>query len=237
MVKLLQPRGSVPPSCDKRVVEISNSVWTQLTNNEWIYFVATSESVTILCTDKPPVDVIISRVGKLGISAGCKGYGKSALFQTHSILDVSNLGYESDFMSRVQLEYDCYEELNVKFNISTIRLNNSFKQIVSHLDDLKIASHRISDVENMIKGQKWKRLHTSSHNTYSALVYICLVVIVLYVLYKLYNCFKGKISCTKAITDTTGSGNVVNIKIHTSNESLAKAQEDVPLRELNSQIP
>ena len=90
---------------------------------------------------------------------------------------------------------------------------------MSHLDDLKIASHRISDVENMIKEQEWKRLHTSSHNTYSALVYICLVLIVLYVLYKMYNSFKGKLSCAKAIPDTTGSGNVVNIKIHTSNES------------------
>jgi hypothetical protein len=71
-----------PPSCHKRVVEISNSVWTQLTNNEWIYFVPTSESITILCTDKPPVDVIVSGVGKLGISTDCKGYGKSGLFQT-----------------------------------------------------------------------------------------------------------------------------------------------------------
>jgi hypothetical protein len=50
----------------------------------------------------------------------------------------------------------------------------------------------------------------------------------------LYNCFKGKFSCVKAITDITGAGNVVNIKIHTSNESLAMAQEDVPLRELSS---
>jgi len=41
----------------------------------------------------------------------------------------------------------------------------------------------------------------------------------------------------QAITDTHGSGNAVNIKIHTSIESLAMAQEDVPLRELSSQIP
>jgi len=122
MVTLLQPRGSVLPRCDKLVVEISDSVWTQLTNNEWIYFVPTIESVKILCTDKPPVDVIVSRVGKLGISADCKGDGKSALFQTHSILDKSNPGYERDFMSRVHLEYDCCEKLNVKFNISTVHL-------------------------------------------------------------------------------------------------------------------
>ena len=75
MVKFLQPRGSVPPSCDKRVVEISNSVRTQLTN-EWIYFVLLSESVTILCMDKPPVDVLISGIGKLGISTNCKGLWK-----------------------------------------------------------------------------------------------------------------------------------------------------------------
>jgi hypothetical protein len=125
-----------------------------------------------------------------------------------------------------------------RYEKGILRTNkNSKESSRRRISDLKIASHRISDVENMIKEQEWKRLHTSSHNTYSALVYICLVLSVLYVLYKLYNCFKGKISCAKAITDTTGSGNVVSIKIHTSNESLAMAQEDVPLRELNSQTP
>ena len=236
MVKLLQPGGSVPPSCDKRILELSSSVWTQLANNEWTYFILTSESNTILCTDKPPVDVILSGIGKLGISADCKGYGKSAVFQTHSILDVSGIDHESDFMSRIRLEYDCCEEMSAKISINTIRLNNSFQHIVSNLDDLKIASHRISEVENMIKEQEWKRLHTSSHNTYSVLVYVCLVLIVFYILYKLYNC-KGKIRCAKAITDTTGSGNVVNIKIHTSNDSIAMTQDNVPLRELNSPTP
>jgi hypothetical protein len=230
-VKLLQPRANVPPpSCDKRVVEILNSVWTQLANNEWIYFIPTSESVTILCT-------LVAGVGKLGIITDCNEYGKSALFQTHSILEMSNPGYESDFMSGIHLEYNCCEEMSVKFNLNTIQLNNSFKHIVSHLDDLKIASHRLSEVEHMIREQEWQRLHTSSHNTYSALVYICLVVIVFYVFHRLYQCLKGKIRCTKAITDATGSGNVVNIKTHTSNESLVMAQEDVPLRELSSQNP
>jgi hypothetical protein len=122
-------------------------------------------------------------------------------------------------------------------------MNTSFKQVVSHLDDLKIASHRISDVENMIREQEWKRIHTASHTTYSAFVYVCLVLIGLYVLCKLYNCLKlyhcckSKVPCVKAPTDANGSGNVVNIKIHTSNESLAVGQEEVPLRELSSLSP
>jgi len=96
--------------CHKRVVDISNSVWTQLTNNEQIYFVPTSESIITPSMYKPPVDIILSGTGKLRISANCKCFGKSALFQTHSILNVDNPGYETDFMSKVHLEYDCCEE-------------------------------------------------------------------------------------------------------------------------------
>ena len=57
-------------------------------------------------------------------------------------------------MTRVHLEYDGCVELNVKFNIGTLGLNTSLKHIVSHLDGLKIASRRISDVENMITEQE-----------------------------------------------------------------------------------
>jgi hypothetical protein len=90
-------------------------------------------------------------------------------------------------------------------------VHTSFKHIVSHLDDLKTAIHRISDVENMIREEEWKRLHTSSCNIYSALVYICLILIGLYVAYKLCNCLKRKVNCVNVSTHTNGSGNVVNI--------------------------
>ena len=88
--------------------------------------------------DKPPVDIIVSGIGKLGISANLKALEKSAFFQTHSIVNVDNPGYDSDFMSRVHLEYVRCEVLNVKINISTVSLNTSFKHIVSRSDDLKI---------------------------------------------------------------------------------------------------
>jgi hypothetical protein len=100
-------------------------------------------------------------------------------FQTHSILNLGSTGYEGNFLFRVHLEYDYYEGLAVKVNISTIHVNTSFKHVVSHLDDLKIASLRISDVEHMSREQEWKRLYTSSHNTYSALVYVCLLLLAL----------------------------------------------------------
>jgi len=78
---------------------------------------------------KTPVDVIVSGIGKLRINPNCKGYGKSAFFQTHSLLSASNQGYEGDFTSTVHLEHDCCDELHVKFNLSTLSLNTSFQHI------------------------------------------------------------------------------------------------------------
>ena len=186
MVLLLQSRGNIPASCDKRVVELSNSVWTQLDSNAWIYFVPRSEGITILCRGKPPVGITISGIGRLGMSPECKGFGKSVLFQTHSILNLGVEGFESDFLSKVPLEYDRCEALNVKVNLSTISVNTSFKYVVSHIDDLKVASRSISKMETMIMEQEWRQLHTVSQHKYSALVYICLSLIGLYVLYKLH---------------------------------------------------
>jgi hypothetical protein len=65
----------------------------------WIFF-PTSESLTILYSDRAPVDVDVTRTGKLGISANCKGFSKSTL------LHVDSLGFESDFMSEVNLKYE-----------------------------------------------------------------------------------------------------------------------------------
>ena len=42
------PGEAFPPFFEKRKVEISNSIWIQLANTEWIYFVPSSKSITIL---------------------------------------------------------------------------------------------------------------------------------------------------------------------------------------------
>jgi hypothetical protein len=87
-------------------------------------------------------------------------------------------------------------------------VHTGFKHIVSHLDDLKTAIHRICDVEKIIREHEWKRSHKSFHSVYCALVYVCLILIGLCVTCKLYNCLKRKVNCVNASIDTNGSGNV-----------------------------
>jgi glycopeptide antibiotics resistance protein len=68
-------------------------------------------------------------------------------------------------------------------NLCSIQLNTELKNILSHLNDLKVASHKVSDAQNIINEKEWKRVHSSSHNTYSVMLYICLVLIGVYTLY------------------------------------------------------
>jgi hypothetical protein len=172
-VKLLQPRKEIPKSCDTRVVQLRNTIWTPLDNNEWIYFTLTSEGVIVLCNDKEPVDVTLSGVGKFGLNAGCKGYSLVALLQTSVIINAKGIKRD-DILSQAPLDFDCLEELNFHFNTSSKPVNIDFKQVASHFDDLKHASYKISELEKEIEEQEWKNHQVMKHSTYSAIVYILL---------------------------------------------------------------
>ena len=57
-VKLIQPRQGIPKSSETRIVELTNTVWEQLMNNQWIYFSPATDSVTTLCNEKKPIDTV-----------------------------------------------------------------------------------------------------------------------------------------------------------------------------------
>jgi hypothetical protein len=221
-------------------VQLKNTIWTQLDNNEWLYFVPTSESVTVLCNNKEPVDVTLSGVGKFGLKAGCKGYSLVALLQTNVIINAKGIK-RNDMLSQASLDFECLEELKFHFNTSGKLVNIEFKQVASHLDDLKHASYKMSELEKEIEEQQWKNHQVIKHSTYSAIVYILLSLIIVYAVYKLYRYLRGRVAPLrnlKALTDiqastgTNGSGNIVNINIKTSNESLSGNPETIPLQEL-----
>jgi hypothetical protein len=98
---------------------------------------------------------------------------------------------KGDLLTQIPIQIECHEELHEKNNLSSMHLDMTFKQIVSHLDDLKYASHRVSELEKEVQEQEWKNNHLSSHVSYSVMVYIILVMITLYVLYKLFKYLRG----------------------------------------------
>ena len=243
-VKLIQARQGIPKSCETRVVELTNTVWVQLMNNQWIYFAPGMDSVTILCNDKEPIDVVLKGVGKLSIDSGCKGYSTSAVLQTSTTVPSNSSLKGGDLLTQIPLKFDCCEEMSIKLNVSHVPLDIKSKQLVSHLDDLRYASFKVSELEKEIREQEWKNRHTISHVSYSVAVYIILLIIVMYVLYKLRTCIRHRwrrTSLPKALpapvreitplADSSGLGNTASRTIKTSKESLAARPEAIPLHE------
>ena len=80
-VRLLNEHRTLPGSCDLHYVQLTHTVWTQITDNEWIYYVPRRKSIIILCADRDPVDVPLKGAGRLSIDPACKGYSRAALLQ------------------------------------------------------------------------------------------------------------------------------------------------------------
>jgi hypothetical protein len=117
VVKLLQQRKEIPKNCDMRLVQIKNTIWTQLDSNAWIYLAPIDESVTISCTNHDPADVALTGVGKLALDTGCKGYTSFAFLQTKVKVKSKAIKGE-DLLSRISIDIDCLEEIGLLSNLS-----------------------------------------------------------------------------------------------------------------------
>jgi hypothetical protein len=56
-VLLLKERQILPGSYEVYDVQLTHTVWTEINDNEWIYYVARKDIMTILCGGRDPVDV------------------------------------------------------------------------------------------------------------------------------------------------------------------------------------
>jgi hypothetical protein len=56
-VRLLKVWKTLPESCEVNFVQLTHTVWTQVSDNEWIYYTPEVDSMTVLCADRNPVDI------------------------------------------------------------------------------------------------------------------------------------------------------------------------------------
>jgi hypothetical protein len=107
-IKLLQPRLNIQKICDIRILQIIRTVWTQFEKrNEWSYFIPSSDSITILCPEKEPVDIVLRGTGKLSIQSVCKGYSQTAFLTTQNNVQVNTSRHGGV----------CYPKWNLSLNV------------------------------------------------------------------------------------------------------------------------
>jgi hypothetical protein len=248
---MLQRKEPLPVECDTRLVRLSRTVWTQLTRNTWIYFAPRPDTVTILCQNENPTDVTLKGVGKLQIQTGCKGYGATAILYRSSDVGNTSTRVKGDFLSQVTLHYDCCEELGMQISLSKLSMDPSYHKTVSHLDDLKYASKKVSELLEDVKEQEWRNNHVAYHDTHSVLLFFVLSIVFTYLLYKLYTYMRQRAAtwfCSKELPATpadvsytaghSDKGSTVNINIRNSNDSLqvTDAAPQSPKRSLRPQV-
>jgi len=91
-------------------MQLTNTVWTQINDNEWIYYVPRKESMTILCAGRDPVDVPLKGAGRLSVDPNCKGYSRAALLQPLRAAKANNSNTKENRLVQVQLHNECCEE-------------------------------------------------------------------------------------------------------------------------------
>jgi hypothetical protein len=169
-VEMLQPLRAIPSSCSRRIAEINQTAWTQLDGNEWLYVASRPDTLTILCPKQEPTDIVVEGTGRLGLHNNCKAYGTRVLIQAHAVVSANNS--ERDIVSPISLDYDCCEFIGKEVKLKNIHLELPLKGIVNRLDDLRLASHKVDDVNRLILEQEWKIKHSASYSQLSFLTYV-----------------------------------------------------------------
>ena len=226
--QMLQAIRTIPPTCSQRIAELNQTVWTQLDNNEWLFVAPKPEVLTILCSKHEPSYVTLIGTGKLKLNNLCKGYGSRILIQAQLTISTSNT--DKDIIPHLPLNFDCCVIQGRNFSLNNLHLNLSLTSVIHRLDDLKVANHKVEEVEKFIEEQDWKLRHSNIECHLSFLSYVGMVTTA-FIFFILFYCCCCK-RCLKLClnfsrwrkdnnpcTTTVFKSKIVN-SIHSSRDSL-----------------
>jgi hypothetical protein len=96
---------------------------------------------------------MLKGAGKVSINTGCTGYSLTTLLNTKNQVQV-NTSKPGDLLSKLDAQFECCDKLGTSVNLSHIELDMKLKHVVSHLEELKYASYKISEIENLATDQE-----------------------------------------------------------------------------------
>jgi hypothetical protein len=116
----------------------------------------------------------------------CKAYGAKVLIQAQMTAETNNT--EKDIIPHLSLDIDCCQTEGKNVSLNDIHLELPLKNIINHLDDLRVASHKVDDVERLISEQEWKMKHSNIDHHLSFLSYVGMISTSLIVFIFCYCC-------------------------------------------------
>ena len=103
-----------------------------------------------------------------------QAYGTRILIKAQTVVGFNNS--EKDIIPPMSLEYDCCNFAGNNVKLNDIHLELPKKNIVNRLDDLRLASHKVEEVDRLISEQEWKLKHSTSDFHLSFLSYVGMTI-------------------------------------------------------------
>jgi hypothetical protein len=151
---LLHPSTTkIPNNCEHRFLKLSKTFWIPLhLSNQWLFVTPQAETFTALCPQETTT-LKLQNEGKLTLKPGCKGY--SSYVTLYAISTVTT-NMTSDFVPSVPVNFDCCFENIDDVEFQDLPLHVPLVNIMSSIDDLRVAGMKVVEVEQLIKKQKLK---------------------------------------------------------------------------------
>jgi hypothetical protein len=121
-------------------------------SNEWLFMTAQVETFTVLCVQGTTTLKLQSK-GKITLKAGCKGYSSHVTLYAISTIETNAT---SDYVPSAPVDFDnCFEEVKSD-QLEDLPLHAPLVNVMSSVDDLRIASLKAEEVQQLIKEQEIK---------------------------------------------------------------------------------
>lgn len=166
--------------CEQRILTLEHTYWIPLhMSNEWLYTAPKDEIFTVLCGNEKSQMKLQGR-GKLRLPPRCKGYSThSTLYAISTIMSNNS---QDDVLPLAPIDLDCCLTLQEKEHLSEMSLDKPLTNILSSVEDLKIASVKIDEIQDMIQEEEKKKFeHFSLSVTTWGSVMLTIVIFIVYI--------------------------------------------------------
>ena len=158
------------------MLTLEQTYWIPLhLSNEWLFTAPTRELFTVLCgTEK--YQLTLQKRGKLYLPPRCKGYSTHSTLYALSTLVLNNS--QDDVLPMASVDLDCCLTQAEGEQLHEIPLQKPLTNILSSVEDLKIASVKIDEIQELINAEKAKQYeHFKIFNTTWGTISLTIVIL------------------------------------------------------------
>ena len=154
---LIHPSTTSLPShvCVQLLLNLEHTYWIPLhLSNEWIYISPKDEVFTVLCESRKFQFTLQNR-GKLYLPPRCRGYSTQSTLYALSTLERNNS--QEDILPLAPVDLDCCLTEYEREQLHGLPLKKPLTNILSSIEDLNLASVKISEIQEMIDKEQTKK--------------------------------------------------------------------------------